>query len=45
MKLRAKRQMLFHKKLKNNTSRNKTAYDEVKKCYEKLSEGKGSNPT
>ena len=36
LKLRAKRQMLYHKKLKNNSAVNKTAYDEVKKRYEKL---------
>ena len=36
LQLRAKRQMLYHKKLKNNSIRNKTNYNEVKKRYEKL---------
>ena len=36
VKLRSKRQRLYHKKIKNNTAHNKVAYDEVKKRYEKL---------
>ena len=28
--------MLYHRKIKNNTTRNKLAYDDVKKLYEKL---------
>ena len=35
-KLRSKRQMLYHKKIKDNTTRNKLVYDEIKKTYEKL---------
>ena len=35
-KLRAKRQMLYHKYIKNKSTNNKTAYDETKKRYEKL---------
>ena len=36
LQLRAKRQMLHHKKIKNNTNHNKLMYDNVKKLYEKL---------
>ena len=36
LQLRAKRQMLYCKKLKNNLIPNKTNYDKVKKKYEKL---------
>ena len=28
--------MLYHKKIKDNTTRNKLVYDEIKKTYEKL---------